>query len=144
MTPPPDPASQAWVQMRSLVLDDDRRREVAEALGLSFFRVKALRRLKDGPFTLRELAGALLTDAPYTTVVVADLAERGLVERVAHPTDRRAKLVRLTSTGAAAARRAELILDRPPTALSSLPPEDLAALQRILAPLARGAGLATD
>jgi DNA-binding MarR family transcriptional regulator len=128
-------AARAWQAMRTLVLDNDRRREVSDALGLSFIRAKALRRLAEGPTTLRELAAALIVDAPYTTVMVDDLERRGLVMRTAHPTDRRAKLVTVTQEGAAAAALADQILSRPPEALLTLDPNDLAALSRIITTL---------
>ena len=92
-------ATEVWRQMSELVLDQDRRRQVSEALGLSFIRIKVLRRVARTPMTLRELAGKLVIDPPYATVVVHDLAERGLVQRVPHPTDRLAKLVTVTPAG---------------------------------------------
>ncbi|GAA0456784.1 MarR family transcriptional regulator [Streptomyces sp. NPDC046215] len=130
-------ARRAWGHLREIVLGgNERRKEVVEALGMSFFRVKALRRIARGPLTLRELAELLLTDRPYTTLVVDDLAGRGLVERSANPADRRSKIVTVTPAGRAAAERAERILGTPPPALLALPPEDLAALDRITARLA--------
>ncbi|MEV4439942.1 MarR family transcriptional regulator [Streptomyces sp. NPDC049577] len=131
----------AWSNLRSIVLGgNERRKDVVDALGMSFFRVKALRRIARGPLTLRELADELLTDRPYTTLVVDDLAGRGLVERSANPADRRSKIVSVTPAGRAAADRAEEILGTPPPALLALPPEDLAALARITARIAGGAG----
>jgi DNA-binding MarR family transcriptional regulator len=126
-----------WTTMRSLVIDRyDRRGEVADALQLSFIRAKALRRLSAaGPLTMRELAVQIATDAPYTTVVVDDLENRGLVERSPHPEDRRAKIVTVTAEGAAAAARAERILNQPPPVLQQLPAADLATLDRILTAL---------
>ncbi|MEH6375219.1 MarR family transcriptional regulator [Streptomyces sp. KLMMK] len=129
-------AQRAWGQLREIVLGgNERRKEVVEALGMSFFRIKALRRIARGPLTLRELAEQLLTDRPYTTLVVDDLAGRGLVERTANPADRRSKIVSATPAGHEAAARAEAILGTPPPALLALPPEDLAALARITARL---------
>ncbi|MCD9141849.1 MarR family winged helix-turn-helix transcriptional regulator [Streptomyces albireticuli] len=141
--PPPSAAERAWGNIRQIVLGgNERRKEVVEALGMSFFRVKALRRIARGPVTLRDLADELLTDRPYTTLVVADLAERGLVERTANPADRRSKIVSVTEEGRAAAERAERILGAPPSALLALPEEDLAALDRITAKLAAPGGAA--
>jgi DNA-binding MarR family transcriptional regulator len=130
--------------MRALVLDRyDRRREVCEALGMSFIRAKALRQLAGGPLTMHELAGRLSTDPPYTTVVVDDLQRRGLVERSVHPTDRRSKIVTATAAGQAAARTAEQILSVPPPPVLSLAGEDLATLDRLLARLVEPAPTAT-
>jgi DNA-binding MarR family transcriptional regulator len=118
--------------MCDLVLDNERRREVSEALGLSFGRVRALRRISRAPMAMGELAGNLGIDAPYATLVVDELERLGLVERRPHPSDRRVKLVAATPRGTAAARRAEEILDRPPAGLITLPPHELEALARIL------------
>ncbi|WP_051467025.1 MarR family winged helix-turn-helix transcriptional regulator [Actinomadura oligospora] len=128
-----DPVRDTWKRMHELFFaHGDRRREVTEALGMSFFRAKALRRVARGPVALRDLASELLTDRPYTTLVVDDLTERGLVERIPNPSDRRSKLVRATEAGLAAAARAEHILGTPPAAMYDLPPDDLAALDRII------------
>jgi DNA-binding MarR family transcriptional regulator len=67
-------AQSAWRAMRTLVFElNDRRAEVAAALGMSFVRAKALRRLARAPMTMRELAAELSIDAPYATLVVDDL-----------------------------------------------------------------------
>jgi DNA-binding MarR family transcriptional regulator len=125
-------AAPAWRIMRALVLDNERRREVCDALGMSFIRIKALLRLADGPLAMGELASSLATDAPYMTLVVDDLEQRGLVERQAHPHDRRAKVVVATDRGRAEGRRARAILETPPAAFADLSPDDLEALVRIL------------
>jgi DNA-binding MarR family transcriptional regulator len=129
-------ATRVWNGMRTLVLDlHDRRNEVCEALGMSFIRAKALRRLALGPRTMRELAAELATDAPYTTLVVDDLEKRGLVERTVHPGDRRAKIVTATPAGLAAAELAERILSEPPAPLLGLAGTDLDTLDRIVTAL---------
>lgn len=132
-----DLARDAWRAMSALVLDHDRKGAVAEALGLSFARVRALRRLVDAPLTLRALAEQLAADPPYVTLMVDDLEKRGLVQRTPHPEDRRAKLVALTDAGRAAAARADAILDEPPAGLRDVPAADLAAVLRALDRLAR-------
>jgi DNA-binding MarR family transcriptional regulator len=125
-------AEHVWRTLRSAVLERyDRRREVCEALDMSFIRAKMLMRLAHGPLTLRELATALATDAPYTTVMVDDLEQRGMVLRSAHPQDRRAKLVTITADGRRAALVADRIVAEPPAALRQLDAADLAALDRI-------------
>jgi DNA-binding MarR family transcriptional regulator len=131
-------AREAWLLMNDLVLDNQRRREVSEALGISFARSRALRRLAGGPMSMGELAAALGIDPPNATVVVDDLESLGLARRRPHPTDRRAKLVEATRKGKAMARRADEILGTPPAALSALGEDDLEALERILARVAEG------
>lgn len=126
-------AVRSWERMRELVLDQhDRRKDVTEALGMSFVKAKALRRLAKGPMSMRELALQLLTDRPYATVLVDDLEQRGLVSRTVNPDDRRSKLVTVTDEGRAAAELATKILATPPASLLALPVEDLRELDRIL------------
>jgi DNA-binding MarR family transcriptional regulator len=115
-----------------LVFDNVRRREVSEALGMSFGRTRAIRRLARQPMSMGELAAALGIDPPNATVVVDDLEALGIVRRRPHPTDRRAKLVEATRKGKDMARRADEILGTPPAALSALSADDLEALRRIL------------
>ena len=119
--------------MRTLVLDRyDRRKKVCDALGMSFIRAKALRRIAAGPMTMRELAAGLGTDPPYTTVVVDDLERRGLALRTVRAGDRRSKMVSITPEGVEQARLADQILGAPPRPVRELPAADLAALDRIL------------
>jgi DNA-binding MarR family transcriptional regulator len=132
-----DLARRAWRAMSQIALDHDRKVAVSQALGLSWVRVLALRRLAAQPHTLRALAELLAADPPYVTLIIDDLEQRGLVQRMPHPEDRRAKLVELTAVGRAAAARAEAILDEPPAALRDVPAADLAALLRVLERLAR-------
>lgn len=129
-------AARAWQGLNTLLMERyNRRKAVAEALGMSFSRVRALRRLAAGPLTLRELAERMTTDPPYTTVVVDDLVRRGLAERIGNPEDRRSKLVHLTDEGQVAAARATDILTTPPDALLALPAADIEALDRVVAAL---------
>jgi len=132
-----DVAARAWQAMRTLVLDRyDRRKKVCDALGMSFIRAKALRRIAAGPMTMRELAAGLGTDPPYTTVAVDDLERRGLVVRTVRAGDRRSKLVSITPAGLEQAQLASEILNAPPRPVRELPAADLAALDRILSQLA--------
>jgi DNA-binding MarR family transcriptional regulator len=133
MTDQPDPATSAWRSMRTIVLDlHDRRGAVSEAIGMSYLRAKALRLLTSGPMPMGELGAALVTDAPYITVIVDDLEKRALVEREVNPADRRSKLVRITPAGRAVARKADEIQSAPPEALSALSDEELTTLDGLL------------
>jgi DNA-binding MarR family transcriptional regulator len=125
-------AHEVWALMSDLVLDNQRRREVASAAGISFGRARAVRRLAKKPMSMRELADALGIDPPNATAVVDDLESMGLVRRRPHPTDGRAKLVEATRKGKALARRADEILATPPPELSGLDAKDLKTLRRIL------------
>jgi DNA-binding MarR family transcriptional regulator len=132
MSTPEATAREVWLLMSDLVLDNERRREVSDALGMSFGRARTVRRLARRPMSMRELAEALGIDPPNATVVVDDLEAQGLVRRRPHPTDRRAKLVEATRKGKAMARRAEEILATPPAALTAVNADDLDELRRIL------------
>ena len=137
-------AAKAWLLMQDLVLDNARRREVSEALGISFARVRAVRRIARRPMSMGDLATALTIDPPNATVVVDDLQDLDLVDRHPHPDDRRTTLVEATPKGRDLARQADEILATPPPALKELSGKDLEALHRILAAVAsRGEG-ATD
>jgi DNA-binding MarR family transcriptional regulator len=129
-------AREVWLRMSDLVLDHQRRREVSEAVGLSFSRARAVRRVADEPMSMGDLAASLGIDRPNATVLVDDLEAQGLVRRRPHPTDRRTKMVEATRKGKSLARRANEILSTPPAALSALSAEDLDALRRVLASIA--------
>jgi DNA-binding MarR family transcriptional regulator len=139
-------ATRVWQGLRQLVLErHDRRRAVCAALGMSFIRAKALRLLSGRAMTMGDLAASLPADAPYTTLVVGDLERRGLVSRAVHHADRRSKIVTITPAGLESAALAERILGEPPAALLALDPDELAALDRILAKLlAATAGTAQE
>ena len=53
----------------------------------------------DGPVTQRQLADHAATDPMMTSQVLRALEERGLVQRLAHPSDRRARALAVTSNG---------------------------------------------
>jgi DNA-binding MarR family transcriptional regulator len=128
-------ADQVWSALVALVMDtrQDWRRRVVGVTGLPFGRLRALRRLKDGPLALHELAAAMTVDAPAATVAVNDLERRGLVVREAHPTNRRVKLVSLTAAGREVVARAKAVTDRPPAAFAQLGADELATLARAIA-----------
>jgi DNA-binding MarR family transcriptional regulator len=125
-------AREVWTIMSDLVLDNERRREVSDALGLSFARIRAVRRVARNPMSMSELAAALDIDPPNATTVVDDLESLGLARRRPHPADRRAKLVEATQKGKQAARKADEILFTPPPGLTALSADDLETLRQIL------------
>lgn len=125
-------ATEVWLLMSDVVLDQHRSREVADAVGVSFGRMRAVRRLARRPMSMSELALALNIDKPNATTVVDDLEQLGLVRRTPHPTDRRAKIVEATSEGARLAAKADEILGRPPEALVELGRDTLTELREVL------------
>ncbi|SDY96689.1 DNA-binding transcriptional regulator, MarR family [Amycolatopsis xylanica] len=134
-------AAQVWQRLRTVVLEQhDRRHEVCAALGMSFIKIKALGYIAKGPMTLTELTERLVTDRPYTTLVVDDLERRGLAERTVHPDDRRRKIVSITPAGLKDAERARKIVGAPPEPLLALSASELETLDRILGKLVDGPG----
>jgi DNA-binding MarR family transcriptional regulator len=130
-------ASRVWSGLQSFVESQKKRRELQEVLGVGrgLGRIKILLLLAKGPLTLREIAEMNGIDAPYATVIVDKLVERGLAERTAHPDDNRRKLVILTPAGQEAARTTARILAEPPDSLAALSQADLAYLDDLLARL---------
>jgi DNA-binding MarR family transcriptional regulator len=127
---------EVWTLMCDVVFANVRRREVSEALGLSWGRVRAIRRLARAPMSMSELAASLTIDPPNATVVVDELESLGLARRRPHPTDRRAKVVEATRKGKQVAAQADHILSLPPPELDRLKPAELRTLRRILASVA--------
>ena len=137
MTGRDDDARRAWHAMSELVLRNDRKEDVAKEIGVSFARVRVLRRLIEEPLTLKALSARLNADPPYVTLMIDNLEDLGLVERKPHPSDRRAKLVELTAPGRAAAQRAEQLLSAPPPEMLNLTRTQLASLADTLNAVAK-------
>ena len=135
-----DQAGRVWAAMRDLTDSYPSKEALREALNLGrgSGRVKALQWLAEGPLSLSELATAVSVDAPYATLIVDSLEERGLVERRPDPADRRRKLVALTPEGKEAAQRALRIKREPPPGFATLSPAELDTLERLVRRLAGG------
>ena len=144
-----DDVTRVWQELRAFVLEHDHLAELRDTLGLGrgMGRIKVLLRLTQGPLTLRDIAEFTGVDAPYATLIVDNLEARGLVERTAHPGDRRRKLVTLTPAGQQAADHASHIISQPPAGFSQLTDAELTLLESLLARLSRptsGAELPAD
>ena len=129
----------AWKALVGAVwerIDAWRKRVVVET-GLPFGRTRALRRLADGPLSLRDLAAAMDVDRPAATVAVDDLEARGLVQRTPHPTNGRMKLVALTAAGRRMVARMMALYDDPPPGFADLSAADLAAVMRVATAISR-------
>ena len=108
----------------------DHVRERAVTLGLTAAQATALREMT-GPMTMRELADRMSCEPSNATFVVDKLETQGLVERRAHPTDRRARQLVLTAEGSALRERLlELLTQDSP--LAGLTPKQQGLLQDLL------------
>ena len=129
-----DQAARVWAVMRDLAANyppPDLLRGALN-LGRGTGRVKALLQLARGPLSVSGLAEAVSVDAPYATLIVDTLEERGLVERHSDPADRRRKLVELTPAGREAIGRVERILREPPEGFTDLSPSELDVLEDLI------------
>lgn len=81
--------------------------------------------------SMKTMAQRLFCNAPNLTFVVDQLTERGLVERIVDPNDRRSRLVRLTDEGYCV--RSEIVAAAVANSpLGRLGPTDLQQLTRVL------------
>jgi DNA-binding MarR family transcriptional regulator len=108
----------------------DHVRERAVRLGLTAAQATALREVT-GPMTMRELAERMSCEPSNATFVVDKLEKQGLIERCPHPTDRRARHLKLTDAGTALREQLlELLAQESP--LAALTPEQQRDLQDLL------------
>jgi DNA-binding MarR family transcriptional regulator len=91
---------------------------------------------KHGPQIMSRLKDEMCVTAKSITALVDHLEGDGLVQRVPHPTDRRATVVEITSLGSAAfAASWDEFVHETADVFSVLPPEDREHLARILGAL---------
>jgi DNA-binding MarR family transcriptional regulator len=116
----------------------DRFHDAAEAAALPHpGALKALMGLEGGsPKSMRAMAGHMRCDASYITGLVDVLEQAGYVERRVSPTDRRVKLVHLTTAGQRAKDRADHVMTTPPKALSRLSDAELRTLAKLMSKVA--------
>ncbi|WP_043628455.1 MarR family winged helix-turn-helix transcriptional regulator [Nonomuraea candida] len=135
MTTSPEPQAVAERELCGLVNGlaqqiADHVRVRAVTLGLTPAQATALREMT-GPMTMRELAERMSCEPSNATFIVDKLEKQGLIERRAHPTDRRAKHLVLTPEGNALRERLlELLVQDSP--LAGLTPQQQRALQDLL------------
>jgi len=127
-------AGRVWAAMRALVESQPTKQRMRDALdlGRGSGRVKSLLWLTEGPLSLSGLAEAIGVDAPYATLIVDSLEQRGLVEREADPADRRRKLVTLTPAGRDAVAQVLRIQQQPPPGFASLSAAELDLLEKLV------------
>ena len=112
--------------------------ELLAPLGLTFARYEALMLLyysRAGELPLGKVSDRLQVHRASVTNVVDKLVESGFVERVAHETDRRAVLARITPTGREVAERATKLMNGDRMGMSPLSDAQCDALSDLLKPL---------
>lgn len=117
--------------------------EVLNPWGLNFSRFEALALLhftRSGELPLGKIGERLQVHPASVTNTIDRLEADGLVERVAHPTDRRATLARITDTGRAAVEEAAAALSRVGFGFHGLSDDVLARLDADITALRRSAG----
>jgi DNA-binding MarR family transcriptional regulator len=133
-------ACRVWAEMRDLTENHTARAALRGELNLGrgSGRVKALLWLAEGPLSVSGLAEAVGVDAPYATLIVDTLVERGLVERRPDPDDRRRKLVSLTAAGKEMVARVNRIRREPPAGFANLSAAELSTLEDLLQRITAG------
>jgi DNA-binding MarR family transcriptional regulator len=129
-----DQASRVWAVIRDFVESQPTKGLLRAALNLGrgTGRVRSLMLLAEGPMSLSGLAEAVGVDAPYATLIVDKLEERGLVARQPDPDDRRRKLVTLTPEGEKAIEKLQRIEREPPPGFARLSAVELQTLEDLL------------
>ena len=125
--------SEIWKALYDFFLDEhERHLESIADLGVSPGDLKALMRLAPGRREpMRALADMWRCDASTVTWIVDRLEKQGLVERQAHETDRRIKVVVLSPRGKQLRTRLLDRFYRPPAVLSKLSHSDLKKLHQL-------------
>ena len=130
-------AREAWQYVAELLMSQEiqhRFHEASEAADLSPPQLKALLSLDAGSAkSMRALAEGWRCDASWVTGIVDGLEERGYVQRQAHATDRRIKVVALTALGEKAKAQVLERLYEPPASFAALTPDEQAQLRDLLA-----------
>lgn len=129
--------------MRSQQLLLARYDELLRPFGLTFPRYEALMLLsftREGQLPIGKMGERLQVHRSSVTNVVEKLVAGDLAERVPHPTDGRATLVRITDAGRDVAARATEVLNGELFGLAALPADEQEQLVGILRTLRRDVG----
>jgi DNA-binding MarR family transcriptional regulator len=119
------------------------RRLVLATGGLSHGLLSALATVaKHGPVRLADLAQLESVSAPGITRIVAELENRGLIDRGPDPEDGRAFLIQVTEEGTAAVLRARAARSEVVAGLlADLTPQEIATIEAALPALERVVGI---
>jgi DNA-binding MarR family transcriptional regulator len=134
-------AREAWRRLRAVGSDPEvvaAEHKLMHETGLSGGPMRALRQLPlDDSLSMRQLAARLGCDNSYVTSLVDALEELDLATREPHPTDRRIKVISLTTSGREVAERVQEEYATAPSSFSSLSPKELETLCELLRRLDR-------
>ncbi|MCW2988424.1 MAG: transcriptional regulator, MarR family [Solirubrobacterales bacterium] len=125
-----DSAREAWSLLAGLVYPPPFL-AIARELGLRPASFGALRTL-DRPRTMSEIAAVLHCDNSNVTGIVDGLEEKGLATRRPSETDRRVKLIALTTEGRRVRTRLIRAIEKPPAWLAELSEVDRRTLRDVL------------
>ncbi len=87
------------------------------------------------PVTQSDIASHAKTDAVMTSEVLRTLERKGLVKRLAHPSDARAKQIALTAAGRRVAQRAVALVEEADEAFFGARGPELQQLAKLLCPM---------
>jgi DNA-binding MarR family transcriptional regulator len=134
-----DLARDVWQLLLQVTIEQHRERyeRLANESDVSLPQAQAILELDpDRSVSMSVLAECLHNDPSNITGLVDRLEAKGLVERQAHPTDRRVKALVLTPSGRTVRARLRQLLDQPPPDFDRLDSAELARLRELLARLA--------
>jgi len=117
------------------MIEGEIRTRLRENFDVTLPRFDLMAQLDKSPegMTLGELSRRMMVSNGNITGLVERLVELGLVDRVPHPTDRRAAVVHLTDEGRRSfAAMADQHGDWIATLFASVPADDMQALMRLL------------
>lgn len=124
-----------WLNLHALVMDHkwlsrDLLHDRTDGMPWSGYRV--LRRVEDGPRSQGEIADLMGIDAPAVSGIIADLVQRGYVDRTADPTDGRRKLVDITAGGREVLDGLRSVADVVPAPMATLTAAERRELTRLI------------
>lgn len=134
-----DLARDVWQLLLQVTIEQHRERyeRLASESDVSLPQAQAILELDpDRSVSMSVLAECLHNDPSNITGLVDRLEAKGLVERQAHPTDRRVKALVLTTSGRTVRARLRQLIDQPPSDLDRLDAAELSRLRELLARLA--------
>jgi DNA-binding MarR family transcriptional regulator len=134
--------SEAWRLIVDLLFSGAagiRMHNACDALGVAPGAFKLLVKLEPGAgIPMRDIADAFGYDASYVTSLADSLEQKGLAERRPHPSDRRVKMLAITTEGERAKERAYERLYEPPASFSALSAAEQRQLRDLLRKVVQG------